>query len=186
MIAVHSLGKLKKLVVLLLEISVLSIMALLVVDVVWGVVSRYVLGNQAKWTEELANILLVWVGFLGASVAFIRHGHLGVDYFVGKLSGRARHAVDLLVSGCVIFFAAAVMVFGGGSRVVALLGAEFPKHTPALQINEGYCYLVLPLSGLIIVLASIGDMAYKLQIVLRGEKKKAPDEQTALGTAKSA
>ena len=32
---------------------------LLVVDVVWGVFTRYVMGEQAKWTEELARFLLI-------------------------------------------------------------------------------------------------------------------------------
>ena len=35
-------------------------MAVLVLDVLLGVVSRYVVGRQVSWTEELACLLLVW------------------------------------------------------------------------------------------------------------------------------
>ena len=55
--------------------------ALLVLDVVWGVFTRYAMGEQAKWSEELARFLLVWVSLLGGAVAFGTKGHLGVDYF---------------------------------------------------------------------------------------------------------
>ncbi len=152
-----------------LEFLVIVIMATLVLDVVWGVFSRYVLGNQSEWTEELANILLVWVGMLGASVGFIRHVHLGVDYFVNKIPGRGRCVIDIGVLGCVIFFGAAVMVYGGGSKALSMLTADFPKILPVLQVNEGYFYTVLPLSGLIIVLTSIEDMVDKVRLLLSGD-----------------
>ena len=46
--------------------------ALLVLDVLLGVASRYLWGAQVKWTEELATILLIWVSFLGAGSSFVR------------------------------------------------------------------------------------------------------------------
>ena len=67
----------------MLEILLIIAVALLVLDVVWGVFSRYIMGEQTKWTEELARFLLVWVSLLGGAVAFGTKGHLGVDYFVG-------------------------------------------------------------------------------------------------------
>ncbi|HMS67214.1 MAG TPA: TRAP transporter small permease subunit, partial [Saprospiraceae bacterium] len=30
-------------------------------DVLYGVVTRYVFGAQASWTEELARFLLIWI-----------------------------------------------------------------------------------------------------------------------------
>jgi TRAP-type C4-dicarboxylate transport system permease small subunit len=51
--------------------------AVLVADVLWGVFSRYVLGAQGRWTEELAIYLLVWVSLFGGALTFREQGHLG-------------------------------------------------------------------------------------------------------------
>lgn len=39
----------------LLEIVVCTIMGLLVLDVIGGVFTRYLLGSQSKWAEEMAQ-----------------------------------------------------------------------------------------------------------------------------------
>ena len=56
--------KFKKGMTTALDAVLIVAVLLLVVDVVWGVFSRYVMGEQAKWTEELARFLLVWVTLL--------------------------------------------------------------------------------------------------------------------------
>ena len=53
----------------ILQWIVIALMGVLVLDVLWGVLSRYAFGQQAKWSEELARLLLVWVSLFGASVA---------------------------------------------------------------------------------------------------------------------
>ncbi len=52
-------AKIKAGMVRVLEWGLILAVALLVFDVVWGVFTRYVMGEQAKWTEELARFLLV-------------------------------------------------------------------------------------------------------------------------------
>ncbi|NIX00358.1 MAG: TRAP transporter small permease subunit, partial [Phycisphaerae bacterium] len=54
-------------------------MGVLVIDVTWQVITRFVLKNPSSWTEELATYLLIWVGLLGAAVALHRGAHLGID-----------------------------------------------------------------------------------------------------------
>ena len=43
-----------------------AVFLILVIDVLWGVASRYLLGSQASWSEELARLLMVWLALLGA------------------------------------------------------------------------------------------------------------------------
>jgi TRAP-type C4-dicarboxylate transport system permease small subunit len=161
-------GSIKKGLIKALEFSVIVIMAVLVLDVVWQVFTRFVLGKQSQWTEELANVLLVWVGLLGASLGFVRHVHLGVDYFVNKIHGRARHVIDIAVLVLIIFFAAAVLIYGGGSKVIAMLSLPVPKVTPALQVKQAYFFIVLPLSGFFIVLACVDDLIGKVRLLAGG------------------
>lgn len=144
---------LKKGLAKLLEWAVIVLMAVLVFDVLWGVFSRYVLGAQSRWTEELATMLLVWVALLGGSVAFGVRGHLGVDYFVGKLEPGARFLIDVVVDVLVGIFATAVMIVGGYILVERTLAAG--QVTPAMGIKVGYFYLAVPISGVFILLFCI-------------------------------
>lgn len=136
----------------LLEGLTMVAFAALVFDVLWGVFSRYVLGGQSRWTEELAVYLLVWVSFLGGALAFREHGHLGVDYLVGKMSPGARWLAWMIAEVIVALFAI-LLVYGGG----LLMGETFRsgQTTPAMGWKVGYFYAVVPLSGLFITIFTI-------------------------------
>ena len=130
---VHVLAK-------LLEILLIVAMAALVVDVLWGVLSRFlaergVLAQQSSWTEELARYLMIWVGLLGASVGFESRAHLGVDYFVGKFDPAGRTVLRLASYTVVLFFAVGVLIIGGWQLVTRTL--ELKQNTPALGIPKG-------------------------------------------------
>lgn len=132
-----------------LEQLVVLIVAALVLDVLWGICSRFVLGAPSRWTEEVATFLLIWVSFLGAAVAFSRSEHLGLDYFVKKLHADAQTFLAIVAQIITIAFTGSVMVFGGYVLVTGTL--QTGQVTPALGIKMGYVYLAVPVSGIFIV-----------------------------------
>ena len=136
-----------------LEITVIIITGFLVLDVLWGVFSRYVLNNQSAWTEELAKMLLVWMSLLGASIGFIRKSHLGVDYFVSKLNDKMQIIGQIVVYLLIAAFASIAMIYGGVRLVISTFQAH--QLLQALQIETGYFYLALPISGFFIFVFSI-------------------------------
>lgn len=144
----------------ILEWIVILIVAMLVIDVLWGVFSRFALRSPSRWTEEAATILLVWLSLLGAAVAFGRKEHLGVDYLVKKLEQEAQRLMAIVVQMIIVTFAASIMVYGGFQQVVATLRAE--QVSPALQLPWGYVYLAVPISGLFIVLFGLEQAAEQL------------------------
>lgn len=129
---------------------------LLVLDVCWGVFTRFVMGEQAKWTEELARFLLVWVSLLGGAVAFGTKGHLGVDYFVGKFDPATQKLMAIVVHVVVLFFAAMIFLYGGGRVVFNALAME--QMTPALEWKMGYVYLALPIAGIFMISYTIENL----------------------------
>ena len=150
-------SKVKKILDRSLEVLVTVSMGVLVVDVVWQVFTRYVLRNPSDWTEELATFLMIWVGLLGASVALNRGAHLGIDYFVLKLSAKKRLCAELFVFFCVAVFSLLVLVIGGINLVrITLQTNQIP---PALGAKIGlkmwHVYLALPISGFFLVLYSV-------------------------------
>lgn len=144
-----------------MEWVVVLCVAVLVVDVLWGVITRYfsqyVVGLEpSRWTEELARLLLIWVSMLGAAVAFRRRQHLGVDFIASKLDPAAQRLLAIVVEGIVVAFSAVVLVYGGYVLVAETLASG--QTTPALGLPMGCVYLAVPVSGCFVVLFSLQNM----------------------------
>ncbi len=132
-----------------LELLTILLFAALVLDVLWGVLSRYWPGIvPSDWTEELGIFLLVWVSLLGSALTYREHGHLGVDYLVAKFDPAARRLTGVVVEICVFVFAAFALCYGGYLLVWETLAAG--QLTPVLQWKAGYMYIAVPLSGFFI------------------------------------
>ena len=63
--------------------SVLAFMvAAMVVVCCWQVITRFVLGNPSKYTEEILRFALIWLTMLGAPYAYGAKQHLAIDLLV--------------------------------------------------------------------------------------------------------
>ncbi len=149
---IRLLVRLKNLLVRLLEWVLILLTAGLVLDVIWQVATRYLLNHPSSWTDELATLLIIWVALLGASVAFIKEGHLGIDFLVQRLPPARQRFVQILVYLLIGFFAAVILVWGGIKLVELTLVTQ--QVSPALGVKMGYVYLALPISGFFILLFS--------------------------------
>lgn len=132
-----------------LEITLIVLMAASVVNVLWQVLTRFIMKNPSSYTEELARYLLIWVGLLGAGYAYGKKMHLAIDIVLLKLTGVWRQIVEIIIQVAVFCFALFVMVIGGVRLVSITLTLN--QISAALRVPLGYVYSVLPLSGLIIM-----------------------------------
>jgi TRAP-type C4-dicarboxylate transport system permease small subunit len=135
---------------------VIFLMAILVINVLWQVASRYLVGHPSSFTDELAGFLLIWVGLLGSAYITGKKQHLAIDILHNKLSPTAKKRVDRLISLLVALFALVVLVIGGSNLVYITL--HLSQISSALQIPIGYVYFVLPLSGIFIMYYSVDDI----------------------------
>lgn len=124
------------------------LMALIVIDVSWQVLTRFIMGDPSSYTEELARFLLMWIGFLGAAYAYRRHSHLSLDILRHKLPAHRRIWANRLIHLVSLSFALVAMVYGGLQLVSLTLSLK--QTSAALQIPIGYVYLCIPVSGLLI------------------------------------
>ena len=155
----------------ILEWVALIMMGALVLDVVWQILSRYVMPLPTAWTAELATILLIWVSLLGTCIVFMESGHLGVDYFVDRFAkGKIRVYADILVYIIVLFFSCTILLYGGG-RLVFLILTVTHQVTPVLGINKGLVYLAIPICGAFMFLFSFEGI-YEKVMLLKGELNK--------------
>ena len=136
-----------------LEIVLVIIACVLVVDVLWQVFSRYILNSPSSFTDELAGYLLIWVSLLGAAYVVGKQEHLAIDLLLQKSPPARKRVLRIIIQSVIMGFAATVLVIGGSWLVYTrfYLGVT----SAALQLPLGYVYIVLPLSGLIIIFYSI-------------------------------
>ena len=137
----------------ILNVLLVVLFTILVVDVLWGVLTRYMLGGQARWSEELARVLMVWLGLLGAALASREEKHLGLDIVVRQWAPEVQNWARLFVHSCVGVFGLLIMAYGGGQLVLQRLAAG--QVLPALGISKAWFYLSIPVSGILIVLFSL-------------------------------
>ena len=133
--------------------ALIAFMALLVINVIWQVASRYLLDDPSSFTEEVARFLLLWIGLLGGCYAYRTRSHLGLDLLTQTLSNTAQRWVSGFVLAVIVLFALAVLTYGGGRLVWLTL--ELKQTSAALGIPMGYIYTVLPLSGILITFYSV-------------------------------
>lgn len=127
--------------------ELLVAMAILVAFVVLAslqVFTRYVLGNQFVWTEELSGNLLIWLTFLGATAIERRDGHVRLQTLQEMLPPSIYLPIyalyDLIILvwlGCLIY---------GGWILIGQLNFEL---TPALKIPYRYVLAIVPVTALI-------------------------------------
>lgn len=137
-----------------IEWLLVTIFSLLVLDVVWQVISRYVVGKSSSFTEEFARFALIWLTVLGA--AYIngqKEGHLSMDFLLSKLPESKRHGRQKVIQVVMALFALIIMVIGGGNLVYTTL--SLGQISSALNVPLGYVYAIVPLSGFIIIFFAI-------------------------------
>lgn len=136
----------------------MSIAAFLVlaIDVLLGVFTRKVLGDQIRWTEELARFLLIWISFLGGALAYLDDKHLGVDLLVSHFHPSSQRGAKLFAHAAVLGFSLLVMGIGGTMLVIERF--ESGQTMPALQIQKAWMYLAVPVCGYLISIFAIGNV----------------------------
>jgi len=132
-----------------LEAFLVVLLSVLVIDVLWQVISRYLLSSPSSFTDELAGYLLIWVGVLGAAYVAGRKEHLAIDILVQRSPPTRQRNLLYIIHSLIFLFALSVMVVGG----IILMYTRFVLQvkSAALQLPLGYVYIILPISGLIIM-----------------------------------
>jgi TRAP-type C4-dicarboxylate transport system permease small subunit len=137
-----------------IETLLVVIFGLLVIDVVWQVVSRYVVGQSSSFTEEFARFSLIWLTVLGAAyINGSKEGHLSMDFLLSKLPAEKKARRQKVIQILMALFALIIMVLGGGNLVYTTL--TLGQISSALQIPLGFVYAIVPISGVMIIFFSI-------------------------------
>jgi len=137
--------------------TVITGVALVFLTVIFGwlVFGRYVLNATPTWVEQIALLLVVYIGFLGASVGIHQKTHLGVAVF-REISPKPVQVVFEFLTHIIMTVFSLVMIVYGYKLTVFRWSAEIPL----IHVPEGLRSLPIVISGVFIFLFSIGHLIH--------------------------
>ena len=144
----------------ILEYVLVTLMSVLVLDVLWQVLSRYILSSPSSFTDELAGFLLIWVGVLGAAYATGQKAHLAIDLLIQKSKPSTQKKLTFIVNLTIALFALFVMIIGGSWLMITRF--QLDVSSAALNLPLGYVYSIMPISGLLMLYYSVIFMFEKI------------------------
>lgn len=145
----------RKLIDKVLANILIVIMAVMVINVLWQVFSRFVMKTPSSFTDELARYLMIWLGILGAAYVSGKNMHVAIDVLPQKAGPKTQKKLKKIVCILVILFAFFALVLGGCRLVYITFILD--QRSPALQIPLSVVYFVIPLSGVLIIYYKISD-----------------------------
>ena len=146
------MGKVTEKVVKILSILCVIAITGLTVIVFLQVFSRFI-KISLPGTEELARLLIVWLTFLGSSLAIHEKMHLGVRYFVGLANEKNQKRIDFIIHLLTVGFFSILTIYG-----FKLVMSTMATTSSTLHLPMGVFYGVIPISSVFSIYFVIMNM----------------------------
>ena len=145
------------------EVPAALLVALEIVVLFAGVVSRYAFRNPLTWSDELASILFLWLAMLGAVIALRRGEHMHLTAIASRAPPRLRALLDTVAALVVLVFLLLVIV--PAHRYVE---DEWAILTPALELHNSLRAAAIEIGAalmMVIAVARLVERAGMAQLV---------------------
>jgi len=129
-----------------------ALFLLMIIMVLYQVFMRKIVNASPNWTEELARYAMIWSVLVVAPVLIATKEHIMLDYFIEKLTTKWRKLL-LLVSSLIIFVLLGYLTVGGIGMI--LTSMAITQNSPGMQIPMAITYIILPISGIMMIIAQI-------------------------------
>ncbi len=111
---------------------------------IWGVITRYFLGNPAGWVGELSLAMFVWLTFFGTSILARRGEIVNIEFLLNYFPGRLSFFIKKIFSTGLLVGCLSVLIYLG----FQLTFFSCDRYTALLRIPFSYIYLGIPLGSL--------------------------------------
>ena len=109
-----------------------------------NVVLRYLFREPLPWAEEVSIYLIVWIVFIGGSVAVRTRGHIAIDLLPLMLSPVNRRRLAIAVGVVMLLFFAVFFYYSGAHTLRIRAGGQV---MPVLQAPMWLTYLAMPVGS---------------------------------------
>ncbi len=126
-----------------------------------GVVFTYVdsfFSSFSATADEIPGLLLVWITFLGAYLAYRQGGHIAFDLLIEKLPKKLKLFTALISDGVVIAFLMVVLL-----ESIRMIMVDGETEIETAEISQGWFMSIIPISSGLIAIALVINIAKRLQ-----------------------
>tara|TARA_R110002167_G_scaffold158880_10_gene354259 strand:- start:664 stop:1146 length:483 start_codon:yes stop_codon:yes gene_type:complete len=148
----------------LLNTLLVIVLGSMVLIVAGNVFFRFVLNSSLYWVDELAQILLVWMTFLGAALAVKEKTHYVLNFLIDKLKGNVRK-ICWVVQQIMILLAIAILLYY--SAIVSYRIRLWVM--PATEISRIFVYAACPIGCVLMLYYSIVNLKESYKSNLFGQ-----------------
>lgn len=151
----EGIQKIRELLDRILGTVTVCLFGLMTVVGTYQIMTRYFFNRPSTVSEELLTYSFTWMSLLAAAYVFGKRDHMRMAFLADKITGEKRVWLEVGIEILIFLFAGVVMLYGG----IQITRLTMSQITASLQIPMGYVYLVIPLSGGIIMVYNAMNMA---------------------------
>lgn len=157
-----------------LEWFAMICMVVLTVIVFLDVVLRYIFNQGFAWTQEMATLMLAWFSFIGMAIGVLEKIHINIEMFTAKLPAKAISVLDSVDHILIAAFGGAMVYYG-----VKIMDVTKSSTMPATKLPSAVLYIILPLSGLLVLINALLVAAKKEKMVSNDQLNEKEDPSNA-------
>lgn len=117
------------------------------------VLMRYVAHISLAWTYDLSKYLFIWATMLGATILVYTSGHINVSLLVQRMPVTVGKIICLFADTCILI--SSVLILYTGYKFMMM---NISNSSITLGISFAYPMSSLPISGVLMILFSIGNI----------------------------
>ncbi len=140
----HGLNRIAEMICCVILLTMTLVVAL-------QVICRYLLGASLTWSEEFARYSLVWITFLGGSIALKKKAHMGLQALMDALPPKVRNLIETITLMGILGFLSIATLKG-----IQLALFNMAQHSPAMGLPVGIVYFAVP-TGSVLMLVHVTE-----------------------------
>jgi len=110
-------------------------------------------------SEDMLSYSFVWVSLLGAALVFGQKDHMRLSLLSDKFKGVSGLVLSIFTE--LLIMGIAIIVFLVGGKYFVGVGAL--QNSPTLSITMDLIYVILPLSGILIIIYNVLNIIQSIQ-----------------------
>ncbi len=136
----------------ILDYLLFIVLAVMSLTMAANVFCRFLLKFSIYWADELAQVLMVWLTFLGAAVAVRENAHYVFDYLSRKLKGRSL-VIFMLFSKALGLTSVVLLLFFSTEVTIGIRSWIMP----AMEVSRTFVYGACPVGCLFMLIYGVRD-----------------------------
>lgn len=157
-----------------LEWFAMICMVILTIIVFTDVILRYIFKQGFPWTQEIATLMLVWASLIGMAIGVLEKIHISIEMFTSRLSEKAISVLERCNHILIAAFGGTMIYFG-----LVIMDATKLSTMPATKMPSSVLYIILPLSGVLVLLNALLVAAKQDKKIFSGDSDSEEKEDVS-------